>query len=43
MIWIFPYIRKKMLQYYRKLLRWMFWGISQQLKQIKSKIFAISA
>ena len=35
MIWIFPYIKKRILRGYRNLLRWLFWGLSQKLKRMK--------
>ncbi len=42
MVWIFPRVQKKMLQIYRSFLRWLFWGLSLKLKQLKNKYFAMS-
>lgn len=42
MFWIFPALKKRVIRAYRNFLRWLFWGISQKLKQLKSKCFAMS-
>ena len=42
MIWIFPYIRKRLVKKYRDFLRFLFWGISQKLKRLKTSYFAMS-
>ena len=42
MFWVFPRIKKKMLLTYRSLLRWLFWGLSLKLKQLKNRYFAMS-
>lgn len=37
MYWIFPRMKKWILRKYRAILRFVFWGISQELKKIKRK------
>lgn len=37
MYWIFPRLKKWILRKYRAFLRFVFWGISQELKKIKRK------
>ena len=43
MYWIFPRMKKWFFENYRLILRWAFWHISQKLKGLKKKSFAISA
>lgn len=42
MYWVFPALKKRAIRIYRNFLRWLFWGISQELKKLKSNFFAMS-
>lgn len=42
-VWIFPRIKKWIIEEKQVILRWAFWHIAQKLKGLKKKSFAISA
>lgn len=42
MLWIFPYIKRKLVKGKRKLSAWLLWGYKQQIKHLKLRYFAIS-
>lgn len=42
-VWVFPRVKKWIIEEKQVILRWAFWHISQKLKGLKKKSFAISA